>query len=61
MENGVKLVGGVIVAAPPVRYLTEEDGITKVSSHSTLLELTREKSQKSAPRSFLKSSTFKKS
>ena len=35
-----KLVGGVKWSAPPVRYLTKKDGITQVSTHSSLLGLT---------------------
>ena len=37
----VKLADGVMWPPPPVRYLTKEDDKTQVSSHLSLLELTR--------------------
>ena len=42
-EGWGKLAGGVMWPSPPLRYLTKEDGKTQVSSHLSLLELSRGK------------------
>ena len=41
-----KLAGGIKLPPPPVRYMTKDDWITQVSSHLSLLELTRGKISK---------------